>query len=266
MVAVRAGASIMRSAPVRSSSSTLLSGRIARPKPASARRFCAVRLSIGTISAAPSPLAASSCRSAIVYRSAGAPGGGGKASHRCPASAAARSVPPDVRGWPGGHTGTSRSWWMTSDTRPGWGSAPYRSPRSASPRSTSALTSALSAVRSRRSRPGCAWRSPLSRAVRLPLARVPTSASVTVPRPVPRTALTASIPSRIEASSACACGRKARPASVRATPRPSRSNSGAPSSASSSLMRRLAAGWDRCKAADPRANPPLRTMARNAST
>jgi Protein of unknown function (DUF993) len=39
--------------------------------------------------------------------------------------------------------------------------------------------------------------------------------SGSVPCPVPRMALTASIPSRIEAVSACACGRKARPASVR---------------------------------------------------
>ena len=59
---------------------------------------------------------------------------------------------------------------------------------------------------------------------------------------------------------------QALPASVRVTPRPSRSNSGAPSSASSSLMRRLVAGWDRCKVADPRAKPPLRAIARNAST
>jgi hypothetical protein len=44
------------------------------------------------------------------------------------------------------------------------------------------------------------------------------------------------------------------------------SNSGAPSSASSSLMRRPVAGRDRCRAADPRAKPPLRAIARNAST
>src|SRR5262249_49728705 len=73
--AVSVGAAISHKVPVRSSSSRLLSGRIARPKPASAIRFCAVRLSIGRISAPPSPWAASSCASAIAYRSAGAPGG-----------------------------------------------------------------------------------------------------------------------------------------------------------------------------------------------
>jgi len=43
---------------VRSSSSTLLSGSSASPKLASTIRFCAVRLSIGTISAGLSPQAA----------------------------------------------------------------------------------------------------------------------------------------------------------------------------------------------------------------
>jgi len=55
-------------------------------------------------------------------------------------------------------------------------------------------------------------------------------------------------------------------ASSSLTARLSRSNSGAPSSVSSSLIRRLIAGWDRCRAAEPRAKPPVRAMARNAST
>src|SRR5262249_42767972 len=42
-----------RSVPARSSSSTLLAGSSARPKPASTIRFCAVRLSIGMTSAVP---------------------------------------------------------------------------------------------------------------------------------------------------------------------------------------------------------------------
>jgi len=46
-----AGMRNARSVPSRSSSSTLLSGTSPGPKPASISRFCAVRLSIGTISA-----------------------------------------------------------------------------------------------------------------------------------------------------------------------------------------------------------------------
>src|SRR4051794_26617516 len=112
---------------------------------------------------------------------------------------------------------------------------------------------------------GCSSRKRLSRAVRAVLASVPTSASVTAPLS-PSSAATASEPSHIEASRDSACGRKTRPASVSSGPPGRRSNSGAPSSVSSSRMRRLIAGWEKCSAAEARVKPPWRTIATNAST
>ena len=47
MVIRRAGTPSARSVPARSSSSMLLAGKRARPKPASTMRFCAVRLKGG---------------------------------------------------------------------------------------------------------------------------------------------------------------------------------------------------------------------------
>ena len=61
MVTRIAGMCMTRKVPARSSSSTLLSGSSASPNPASTIRFCAVRLSIGMISAGVKPLAASRC-------------------------------------------------------------------------------------------------------------------------------------------------------------------------------------------------------------
>jgi len=59
MVIRSAGTPSAHSVPARSSSSMLLAGKRARPKPASTMRFCAVRLSIGTMSDASIPAAAS---------------------------------------------------------------------------------------------------------------------------------------------------------------------------------------------------------------
>src|SRR6185436_16779641 len=104
------------------------------------------------------------------------------------------------------------------------------------------------------------------RSVRRVPASVPTSARVTVPRSGRSSARTASRPSRIEASTASACGRKARPASVSVAPPRVRSNSGRPTSRSSRSSRRLTAGCERCSDAAARVKPPRRTMATNAST
>ena len=83
-----------------------LSGRSANPKPASTMRFCAVRLSIGTISASPRPQAASRCSSADEYGSGAAPARGGNVIYRSPASARGSTRRARARRCPGEHTGT----------------------------------------------------------------------------------------------------------------------------------------------------------------
>ncbi len=113
-----------RSVPARSSSSTLLSGSSARPKPASTMRFCAVRLSIGRISEALRPQAASRCSSADEYGSRAAPGRGGNEIQRSPDSASGSTRCRRARRCRGEHTGTIGSSWIADDTRSGCGSTP----------------------------------------------------------------------------------------------------------------------------------------------
>jgi len=163
-----AGSRNAQSVPARISSSTLLTGSSASPKPASTMRFCAVRLSIGMTSDVLTPTSASPRSRAAPYGSRVGPGRSGNVIHRSPASAPTSMRRARAKRWYAEHTGTIGSWWIVAETRSGSGSGSYRSPSVTSPRRTSALTSALSAVRSRKSTAG--W---ISRT--LPLAHRPRS-------------------------------------------------------------------------------------------
>ncbi len=100
----------MRRLPDRSSSSMLLVGRSAKPKPASTMRFCAVRLSIGMISDALRPHIASRCSKADEYGSGGAPGRKGNVIHRSPSNTPEETYRTRASRWQGEHTGTIGSW------------------------------------------------------------------------------------------------------------------------------------------------------------
>ena len=128
----------------------------------------------------------------------------------------------------------------------------------ASPRRIRSLTSALVAVRRLNSTSGCSAAKRFKIADSRPPASVPTTASATGPEFGRASARTAFSASWAAATARSAYGTITRPASLSIVRPAIRSNSGTPSSCSSSAMRREIAGCERCSAFAALEMPPRR--------